>query len=48
MVTIEYHDGKPVGVKTIVVSIQRKERVELEQLRSEIFSNIPFTITQAA
>lgn len=39
-VTIEYHDGKPARVKTIVVSIQHKESVELEQLRSEIVSNI--------
>ena len=39
-VTIEYHDGKPARVKAIVVSIQHKESVELEQLRSEIVSNI--------
>lgn len=39
-VTIEYHDGKPARVKTIVVSIQHKESVQLEQLRSEIISNV--------
>ena len=39
-VTIEYHDGQPARVKAIVVSIQHKESVQLEQLRSEIISNI--------
>lgn len=39
-VTIEYHDGKPARVKAIVVSVQHKESVELEKLRSEITSNI--------
>lgn len=39
-VTIEYRDGEPARVKTIVVSIQHKENVQLEQLRSEIISNI--------
>ena len=39
-VTIEYHDGKPARVKAIVVSVQHKESVELEKLRSEIISNI--------
>ena len=39
-VTIEYHDRKPARVKAIVVSIQYKESVDPEQLRSEIISNI--------
>lgn len=39
-VTIEYRDGKPARVKAIVVSVQHKESVELEQLRSEIIANI--------
>ena len=39
-VTLEYHDGKPARVKAIVVSVQHKESVELEKLRSEIISNI--------
>lgn len=39
-VTIEYHDGKPARVKNIVVSIQHKPEVELEQLRSEVIANV--------
>lgn len=39
-VTIEYHNGKPARVKAIVVSVQHKESVELEQMRREIISNI--------
>ncbi|MDO4542048.1 MAG: hypothetical protein Q4C00_04365 [Bacillota bacterium] len=39
-VTVGYRDGKPARVKTLVVSIQHKENVQLEQLRSAIISNV--------
>lgn len=35
-VTIEYEDGKPVRVDTIVVSTQHKEEVDLETLKKDI------------
>ena len=38
--TIEYRDGKPHRVQAIVVSIQHMEDVNLDQLRSEIISNV--------
>ena len=39
-VTIEYRDGKPSRVQAIVVSIQHKEETNLDQLRSEVISNV--------
>lgn len=39
-VTIEYRDGKPHRVQAIVVSIQHKEETNLDQLRSEVISNV--------
>lgn len=39
-VTIEYRDGKPHRVQAIVVSIQHDENVNLDQLRSEVISNV--------
>lgn len=39
-VTIEYRDGKPNRVQAIVVSIQHREDVNLDQLRSEVISNV--------
>lgn len=35
-VTIEYEDGKPIRVDTIVVSTQHKEEVDLETLKKDI------------
>ena len=39
-VTIEYRDGKPHRVQAIVVSVQHKADVNLDQLRSEVISKI--------
>ena len=35
-VTVEYEDGKPVRVDTVVVSTQHKEEVDLETLKKDI------------
>ncbi len=39
-VTVEYVDGKPVRVTTVVVSSQHSAEVSLEQLRSDIIENV--------
>ena len=39
-VTVEYDDGKPVKVKTVVVSSQHSEDVSLETLRSDIIEKV--------
>lgn len=39
-VTVEYEDGKPVKVTTVVVSSQHSEDVELAQLRSDIIEKV--------
>ena len=39
-VTVEYHDGKPVRIDTIVISSQHSADVELEQIRADIISNV--------
>ena len=39
-VTIEYDDGKPVRVDTIVVSSQHGEDVTLEQIRTDIIEHV--------
>ena len=39
-VTIEYDDGKPVRVDTIVVSSQHGEDVTLEQIRADIIEHV--------
>ncbi|RJE85620.1 methionine adenosyltransferase [Paenibacillus sp. 1011MAR3C5] len=39
-VTIEYVDGKPVRVDTIVVSTQHAEEVTLEQIQSDIMEHV--------
>ncbi|MBP3369702.1 MAG: methionine adenosyltransferase, partial [Clostridia bacterium] len=35
-VTVEYHDGKPVRVDTVVISTQHSADVELEQIRKDM------------
>ncbi len=35
-VTVEYHDGKPVRVDTVVISTQHSAEVELEQIRKDM------------
>ncbi|MHA7967141.1 methionine adenosyltransferase [Paenibacillus sp. CAU 1782] len=39
-VTIEYKDGKPVRVDTIVVSTQHAEDITLEQIQSDIMEHV--------
>ena len=39
-VTIEYEDGKPDRLDTVVVSSQHKEDVSLEQLREDILNHV--------
>ena len=39
-VTVEYDDGKPVKVNTVVVSSQHSEDVSLEQLRADIIEKV--------
>ena len=46
-VTIEYHDGKPVRVDTIVVSSQHSDAVELEQIRADIIKHVINTTVPA-
>lgn len=39
-VTVEYDDGKPVRVDTVVVSSQHDDKVTLEQIRKDIIENV--------
>ncbi|MBC2724386.1 MAG: methionine adenosyltransferase [Desulfosporosinus sp.] len=39
-VTLEYEDGKPVRVKTIVVSVQHDKNKTQEQLKMDILNNV--------
>jgi len=39
-VTIEYEDGKPVHIDTVVVSSQHSDKVSIEQLRSDILEKV--------
>ncbi len=39
-VTVEYEDGKPVRVKTIVVSVQHDKDKTQEQLKADILNNV--------
>ena len=39
-VTVEYHDGKPVRVDTVVISTQHSAEVELEQIRKDMIENV--------
>ena len=43
-VTVVYEDGKPVGVKNIVVSVQHDKGKNLEELRREIISEVLYPI----
>ena len=46
-VTVEYDDGKPVKVTTVVVSSQHSADVELEQLRQDIIEKVIKTTVPA-
>lgn len=46
-VTVEYDDGKPVKVTTVVVSSQHSADVTLEQLRQEVIENVIKTTVPA-
>lgn len=39
-VTVEYEDGKPVRLDTVLVSAQHSEKVDIDQLRDEIIQKI--------
>lgn len=39
-VTVEYEDGKPVRVTTIIVSAQHHPAIELDQLRADIIEHV--------
>lgn len=43
-VTIEYHDGKPIRAKNIIVSVQHKDTKSLEELRREIITEIIYPL----
>ena len=43
-VTVVYEDGKPVGAKNIVVSVQHDADKDLEELRREIISEVLYPI----
>lgn len=43
-VTVEYHDGKPVSAKNIIVSVQHKESKDLDELRREIITEIIYPL----
>jgi S-adenosylmethionine synthetase len=39
-VTVEYDNGKPIRVDTVVISSQHKESVQLEQLKEEVVAKL--------
>lgn len=43
-VTVEYHDGKPIRAKNIIVSVQHKDTKSLEELRREIITEIIYPL----
>jgi len=47
-VTVEYHDGKPVRVDTVVISTQHSAEVELEQIRNDMIENVINVIVPAS
>ena len=46
-VTVEYDDGKPTKVTTVVVSSQHSANVSLEQLREDVINNVIKTTVPA-
>lgn len=47
-VTVEYHDGKPVRIDTVVVSTQHAPDVELEQIHADIEGKLIRTVLPAS
>ncbi len=47
-VTVEYHDGKPVRVDTVVISTQHSAEAELEQIREDMIKYVIDEIVPAA
>ena len=43
-VTVEYHDGKPVRIDTVVISSQHSADVELATIREDIIKNVIDTV----
>ena len=41
-VTVEYEDGKPIRVDTIVVSSQHEEKIDIDKLREDIKEKVVF------
>ena len=39
-VTVEYHDGKPVRIDTIVVSAQHNEEIKMDKLKADIIKYV--------
>ena len=47
-VTVEYHDGEPVRVDTVVISSQHSDAVELAQIREDIIREVIVPTVPAA
>ncbi len=47
-VTVEYHDGKPVRVDTVVISTQHAPEVTLEQIRADMIAEVIEKIVPAS
>ncbi len=43
-VTVEYHDGKPVRVDTIIISTQHSDDVDMAQLHKDIIAKVVFPV----
>lgn len=43
-VTVEYHDGKPVRIDTIVVSAQHNEIITMDKLKNDIIKYVIFPV----
>lgn len=39
-VTVEYNNGKAVGIREVVVAVPHKESVDLSQVKKDIFNNV--------
>ncbi len=46
-VTVEYDDGKPVRIDTIVISSQHDEKVSLKQIRKDLIENVAKAVIPA-